>query len=152
MAFLLLRLPLGIIDFTVVVTIVGLALGGFAQPILFAVGIEPITIGDFVIDTFPESLIYLPFSIVFLLAGPRMLLAWSTIPTRIATDFPRGGSDGPSSKRKWPASSSAIGEADAFHIFDELRLRLGRGPFLNPNRRGGRAAGARIHRPDRRRP
>ena len=70
-AFLLLRLPMGIVDFTVVVTLVGLAFGGFANPILFAVGVEPTRIGAFVIDTFAESLIYLPFSIVFLLAGPR---------------------------------------------------------------------------------
>ena len=66
-AFMLLRLPLGIIDFTVVVTIVSLALGGFANPILFLLGLEYTAIGDFVIDTFAESLIYLPFSIVFLL-------------------------------------------------------------------------------------
>lgn len=133
LAFLLLRLPLGIIDFTVVVTIVGLALGGFAQPILFAVGLEPTRIGDFVIDTFAESLIYLPFSIVFLLTAPRLLLAWSTIPTRIATALL--GQVGRSElKEQVTGILSRTGGADAFSIFDELRLRFGRGPFLNLNR------------------
>jgi hypothetical protein len=133
LAFLLLRLPLGIIDFTVVVTIVSLALGGFAQPILFAVGLEPTRIGEFVIDTFAESLIYLPFSIVFTLTGPRLLLAWSAIPTRIATTF-LGRLARPELKQEVAAIVSRAGEADAFYIYDELRLRFGPGPFLNTNR------------------
>ena len=132
-AFLLLRLPMGIIDFTVVVTLVSLALGGFAQPIVFALGFEYTTIGDFVIDTFAESLIYLPFSIVFLLTGPRLLLAWSTIPTRIATALlGRVGRD--ELKEEVAGILARGGEADAFRVFDELRLRFGKGPFLNPNR------------------
>jgi hypothetical protein len=133
LAFLLLRLPLGIIDFTVVVTIVGLALGGFAQPILFAVGPEPTRIGEFVIDTFAESLIYLPISIVFLITAPRLLLAWSTIPTRIATAF-LGRVGRGELKDQVTGILSRTGGADAFRIFDELRLRIGRGPFLNFNR------------------
>ncbi len=133
LAFLLLRLPLGIIDFTVVVTIVGLALGGFAFPILFALGLEPTRIGDFVIDTFAESLIYLPFSIVFLLTAPRLLLGWSAISTRIATAFlGRVGRD--ELKEQVAGVLTRTGGADAFRIFDELRLRIGRGPFLNLNR------------------
>jgi hypothetical protein len=132
-AFLLLRLPLGILDFTVVVTIVGLALGGFAQPILFAAGLEYTTNGDFVNDTFGESLIYLPFSIVFLLTGPRLLLAWSVIPTRIVTAF-LGRVGRAELKEEVTGILSRNGEADAFRIFDELRLRFGKGPFLNPNR------------------
>lgn len=132
-AFLLLRLPLGILDFTVVVTIVSLALGGFAQPILFAVGLEYTTIGDFVIDTFAESLIYLPFSIVFLLTAPRLLLAWSVIPTRIATFF-LGRVGRAELKEEVTGILTRTGEADAFRIFDELRLRFGKGPHLNPNR------------------
>jgi hypothetical protein len=132
-AFLLLRLPLGILDFTVVVTLVSLALGGFAQPILFAVGLEYTTIGDFVIDTFAESLIFLPFSIVFLLAGPRLLLAWSVIPTRIATAL-LGRVGRAELKEEVTGILSRSGEADAFRVFDELRLRFGKGPFLNPNR------------------
>jgi len=133
MAFMLLRLPFGIVDFTVVLTIVGLALGGFAQPILFAVGLEPTRIGDFVIDTFAESLIYLPFSIVFLLVGPRLLLAWATVPQRIAT-FLLGRVGRAELKQEVARILSRTGEADAFRIFDELRMRLGRGPFLSPNR------------------
>lgn len=133
LAFLLLRLPLGIIDFTVVVTIVGIAFGGFAYPILFALGLEPTRIGDFVIDTFAESLIYLPFSIVFLLTAPRLLLGWSAISTRIATTFlGRVGSH--ELKEQVAGVLTRTGGADAFRIFDELRLRIGRGPFLNLNR------------------
>jgi len=133
LAFMLLRLPLGIMDFTVVVTIVSLALGGFANPILFLLGLEYTAIGDFVIDTFAESLIYLPFSIVFLLTGPRILLAWSIIPTRIATAF-LGRLGRAELKEEVAGVLSRTGGADAFRIFDELRLRFGKGPFLNPNR------------------
>lgn len=133
LAFLLLRLPLGIIDFTVVVTIFGLALGGFAQPILFAVGLEPTRIGEFVIDTFAESLIYLPISIVFLLTAPRLILAWSTIPARIATAF-LGRLEIGELQKQVKVVLSRTGGADGFRIFDELRLRMGRGPFLNLNR------------------
>jgi hypothetical protein len=59
----------------VVVTNVSLALGGIAQPISLAMGVES-QIGDFVIDSFAKSLIYLPFSLVYLLAGPRLILGW----------------------------------------------------------------------------
>ena len=133
LAFLLLRLPMGIVDFTVVVTIVSLALGGFANPILFSLGLEYTAIGNFVIDTFAESLIYLPFSIVFLLTGPRLLLAWSTIPTRMATAF-LGRLDRAELKQEVTGVLFRTGGADAFRIFDELRIRLGRGPFLTLNR------------------
>ena len=60
-------------------------------------------------------------------------MAWSIIPTRIATAFL--GRVGPAELKEEVAGIlSRTGEADAFRIFDELRLRLGQGPFLNPNR------------------
>lgn len=131
-AYTLLRLPLGIVDFTVVVTIIALALGGFAQPILYASGVQS-AIGDFVIDTLAESFIYLPFSIVFLLTGPRLLLGWANIPRRIATSLL--GRVGQSElKREVARILTERGETDAFGVLDELRMRLGRGPFLDLNR------------------
>lgn len=121
MAFLLLRLPLGIVDFTVVVTIVGLALGGLAQLILYAYGLET-QIGEFVIDTFAESLIYLPFSVVFLLAGPRLLLGWANVPGRIAVSLL--GRVGPAELRQEVERILVLtGETNAFRLLDELQVR-----------------------------
>jgi hypothetical protein len=44
-------------------------------------------IGSWVIDTVPESLLYLPISFLFLLVGPRILLGWGILSGRIATFF-----------------------------------------------------------------
>lgn len=127
-AFVALRLPLGILGFTVVVVIIGLMLGGFAQPITVAVGVDS-QIGDWVIDTIPESLIYLPLSLVFLAVGPRILLGYGTLSGRIATAF-LGRVDMPDLKAAVVQMLAHAGEADAFEITSGLELRLGRGPFL----------------------
>ena len=83
-AFLLLRLPTGILDFTIAVTIVSLMFGGFVQPILVAAGVES-NFGSWTIDTFGESLIWLPISILFLLVGPRLLVGWGGVSAWFAT-------------------------------------------------------------------
>jgi hypothetical protein len=130
--FLLLRLPLGIADFVFVVTIMATALAALIQPILVTAGV-PVEFGGWTVDTYAETLVFVPISIVYLLAGPRLLLAWSSISRRVATKML--GELGTSQLK------SAIGEvlarsgrADAFTIFDELVLRLGRGPFLSITR------------------
>jgi len=130
--FLLLRLPLGILDFTVAVTIVALALCGIAMPIVVAAGV-PVSIGSWEIDTFAESLIYLPVSALFLLVGPRLILAWSELSRWLATAI-LGRIEPWESKRAVVDVLARVGEADGFRIFDELELRLGRGPFLTPTR------------------
>ena len=83
-AFLLLGLPTGILDFTIAVTIIALVLGRLVQPILVASGLES-SFGSWTIDTFGESLIWLPISILFLLVGPRLLVAWGGVSARFAT-------------------------------------------------------------------
>jgi hypothetical protein len=130
--FLILRLPLGILDFTVAVTIVALALCGIAMPIIVAAGV-PVSVGSWEIDTFVESLVYLPVSALFLLVGPRLILAWSELSRPLATAL-LGRIEPHESKRAVIEVLARVGEADGFRIFDELELRLGRGPFLTPTR------------------
>jgi hypothetical protein len=130
--FLLLRLPLGILDFTVAVTIIALALSGVVMPIVVAAGVRT-SIGSWEIDTFIASLVYLPVSAVFLLVGPRLMLAWSTLSRRLATSLL--GRLGPNeSKLAVIDVLTRVGEADGFRILDEVEMRLGRGPFLTPTR------------------
>jgi hypothetical protein len=130
--FILLRLPLGIVGFTIAITLIGLMFGGFVMPILVALGVES-QIGSFVIDTVPESFFYLPLSIFYLLVGPRILLGWGEISGRIATFF-LGFVDAVEMKRAVAETLTRTGEADAFVIFEELELRLGRGTFMTPTK------------------
>jgi hypothetical protein len=130
--FVLFRLPLGIAGFVSAVTIVSLMLGGFAQPILVAAGVDT-QIGSWTIDTLPESLIYLPISILFLLVGPRLLLGVGTIFSRIATVF-LGQVESGELKSAVTDSLARNGVTDAFVILDDLELRFGRGPYLTPTR------------------
>ena len=132
LGFVVLRLPLGIVGFTIAVAILGLMLGGFAMPINVALGVES-QIGSWTIDTVPESLFYLPISILFLLVGPRILLGWGQVSARIASSFL--GVVEPAEMKKAVAETLArVGHADAFVVLDELQLRLGTGPFLNPTK------------------
>ena len=131
-AFLLLRLPLGIVGFVIAASIVGLMLQGFVQPILVAAGLET-NIGSWTIDTFGESLVYIPVSVLFLLVGPRLIVACGGVAARIATAM-LGRVEPPELKRAVGDVLTRVGRADAFRIMDELELRLGRGPFLTPIR------------------
>ena len=129
-AYLLLRLPLGTLDFTVAVTLVSLALGGLAMPIVVAAG-APTSIGSWDIDTVVESLVFVPVSVVFLLVGPRLLLAWSAVPRRVATAM-LGRVEKRDMKQAVRDILARLGEADGFAIMDDLEVRFGRGPFLTP--------------------
>jgi hypothetical protein len=128
--FLLLRLPLGTLDFTVAVTLVALALGGLVMPILVAAGVHA-DIGSWKIDTVAESLVYLPVSVVFLLAGPRLLLAWSAVPRRVSTTM-LGRIEKREMKQAVRDVLARLGEADGFAVMGELELRFGRGSFITP--------------------
>lgn len=130
--FLLLRLPMGILDFTVAVTVSALALCGIAMPIIVAAGV-PVSIASWEIDTFVESLIYLPVSALFLLVGPRLILAWGELSRWLATAL-LGRIEPRETKRAVVDVLTRLGEADGFGILDELELRFGRGPFLTPTR------------------
>jgi hypothetical protein len=104
--------------------------GGFVMPILVALGVES-QLGSWTIDTLPESLFYLPISILYLLVGPRILLGWGEVSGRIATFF-LAVVEPSEMKRAVAETLARTGEADAFAILEELELRLGRGPFLTP--------------------
>ena len=132
MGFLLFRLPLGIVDFTIAVTVVSLMTWGLVGPIVVAAGAET-TIGSWTIDTIAESLVYLPVSILFVLVGPRILLGWGTVTGRLATAM-LGRVEPRELKIAVGEVLSRRGELDAFQILDELELRFGRGPFLTPIR------------------
>jgi hypothetical protein len=128
--FVLLSLPLGIVGFTLAVTVVTLMFGGLAQPILLAFGLES-QIGSLVIDTPLESLIYLPYSIVFLLVGPRILLGIGSVAGKIVTIF-LGRLDPGEIKAAVADSLARDPSRDAYAILTDLELRFGRGPFLTP--------------------
>jgi len=132
LGFLILRLPMGIADFVVVVTILSLALGAFAQPILITAGI-PTEFGSWTVDTYPEALVFVPISVVYLLAGPRLLLAWASVSRRFASAM-LGQLETHELKVAIADVLARAGRADAFTILDQLSLRLGRGPFLSPTR------------------
>lgn len=129
--FLLLRLPLGTLDFTIAVTTVSLALGWFAVTIVVAAGGYS-EIGSWRLDTVLESLVFLPVSALFLLVGPRLLLAWGEVQRRFATWLL--GDLSPRELKLAVAEVLATGESDGFRILADLELRLGRGPFLYPTR------------------
>jgi hypothetical protein len=128
--FLLLRLPLGTLGFVIATTVVGLMFQGLVGPILVTAGAET-QIGSWTIDTFGESLIYLPVSVLFLLVGPRLVVAcgeaWIRVTTRMLGVVEPG-----ELKRAIGDVLAREGPADAFRIMDELELRIGRGPFLTP--------------------
>lgn len=131
-AFLTLRLPLSILDFTFIVTVIALALGGSGWLIAVAAGAE-IEIGSWTIDTIPEALIYLPVSIVFLLVGPRLVIAWGDLSARVATRL-LGRIDADEMKREIVDILVRRERADGFAILEDLGLRLGQGSFLTPTR------------------
>jgi DNA-binding transcriptional ArsR family regulator len=130
--FLLLRLSMGILDFTVAVTIISLALSGPGETIAVAAG-GATTLGSWKIDTFVESLVFWPVSAVFLLVGPRLMLAWSELSGHLATSL-LGRLDPYEMKLAVIEVLARLDEADGFRILDELALRLGRGSFLTPTR------------------
>lgn len=132
LGYLLLRFPLGTIDFSVAVTMVGLALGGFAQPIVVAAGAHT-EIGRWHVDTVPEALVFILPSIVFLAAAPHVLRGWASLSARLATAC-LGRVEAGELRRDVARVLARDGELDAFRILDALRLSLGRGPFLSATR------------------
>jgi hypothetical protein len=70
---------------------------------------------------------------LFLLVGPRILLGWGELAGRVATAF-LGVVEPAALKRAITETLAHTGETSAFALFDELELRLGRGPFLTPTR------------------
>jgi hypothetical protein len=130
--FLLLRLPMGILDFTIAVVIVSLIPFAFVQTILVAAGLES-DFGAWTIDTVGESLLFLPISALFALIGPRLLLGWGAVSARFATAM-LGIVQTSELKRAVGEVLARTGKADAFEIMDQLEMRLGRGPFLTATR------------------
>ncbi|MGZ4354574.1 MAG: sensor domain-containing protein [Gaiellaceae bacterium] len=132
LGYLLLRFPLGVVDFCVAVTVVSLALGGFAEPIVVAAGAHT-EIGRWHVDTVPEALLFILPSIVFLAAAPHLLRGWASVSARLATAC-LGRVEAGELRRGIARVLARDGEVDAFRILDALRLSLGSGPFLNATR------------------
>ena len=130
--FLILRLPLGVLDFVVVTVVFGLAFGGLVYPWLVVFGVEG-SVGDWVIDTLPESLFLLPVSILFMITGGRLITAWGEVSRRIVARL-LGWVDLEEVSREVADVVVRRGEADAFEIYNDVSLRLGAGPFLSPIR------------------
>lgn len=129
-AFLLLRLPLGALGFVIATTIVGLMFQGIVEPILVAAGVET-QLGSWTIDTLGEALIYVPVSGLFVLVGPRLVVACGEVWAGVATKM-LGVVEPGELKRVVGDVLAREGPSDAFRIMDELELRIGRGPFLTP--------------------
>jgi hypothetical protein len=128
-AFLVLvKLPLGTAGFVLVVTLFALALGVVAQPILIAAGVST-QFGGWTIDTYAESLVFAPLSVLLLLIGPRLVLAWATFTSRVTTRM-LGWLDPADLKRGVVDVLARVGSADAFALLDEIGFMLGTGPFL----------------------
>jgi hypothetical protein len=132
MTFLMLRLPLATLDFAFITVVLAIMVSGIGMPIAVAAGADA-SIGAWTIDTVPESLVYLPLSIVFLLVGPRLVIAWGAMSSRIATRL-LGNLDAEEIKREVVDVLARRQDADGFEILGELTLRLGEGPFLTPTR------------------
>ncbi len=132
LSFLILRLPMGILDFVVVVSVVGLALGGFVYPWLTFFGVES-SVGSWVIDTVPESLLYVPVSTMFLIVGGRLIEAWGTVSRTFATRL-LGWLDRDELKRQVADIIVKRGSVDAFEILSEVEHRLGRRRVVDATR------------------
>lgn len=132
LAFLTLRLPMGVLDFSFVTTVVALALAGLGYPLMVLAGVD-IELGAWTIDGVAEALIIVPVSVVFVLVGPRLIIGWSTLSRRLAATL-LGTIDTGQLKREVAGVLSEQGESDAFGIFEQLTRRLGRGPFLTATR------------------
>jgi hypothetical protein len=129
---LLLRLPMGIAGFVLVVTLGALALGAIAQPILIAAGVTS-QFGAWTIDTFAKSLVFAPLSVLVLLVGPRLVLGWSAGVSRITTGV-LGWLDPTDLKHGVADALARLDSADAFVLLDEVGLMFGTGPFLTPTK------------------
>ena len=122
-AFLLLRLPMGILDFTIVVSVLGLAFGGFVSPWLVVFGVEG-SIGDLVIDTLPESFLYVPVSALFLITGGRIVTAWGAVSRALAMRL-LWWVDSEDVRREVADVVARREGVDAFEILADVKLRLG---------------------------
>jgi hypothetical protein len=67
--------------------------------------------------------VYLPISVLFVLVGPRLIVAWGGVSARIATAT-LGLLEPRKLKRAVGGVLARRGRADAFQIMDELELRL----------------------------
>jgi hypothetical protein len=128
-AYALVRLPLGVVDFAVAVAVVAVSLGGFAQVILVAAGLHS-DVGDWHVDTVAESLLFLVPSAAGLLVAPAILRGWARLSAAVATAL-LGRVEQEELKRRI-GRLLARGDADAFSLLADLELALGRGPFLTP--------------------
>ena len=131
-AYLLLRLPMGVADFVFITTLLALIASGVVQPILVSLGVES-QIGTWEIDTIAEALAFVPVSLVFLLVAPRLIIGWSGLSRRFASSL-LGTVSSKEFDREVKIVLTGSDAADAFDIHRKLETRLGRGSFLTATR------------------
>jgi hypothetical protein len=128
-AYAFVRLPLGVIDFSVAVATVAVLFGGVASIVVVLAG-QHWDIGSWRVDSLPESLLFLVPSAAALLVAPAILRGWARLSAAVATAL-LGRVEQDELKRRI-GRLLARGDADAFSLFADLELALGRGPFLTP--------------------
>ncbi len=87
LAFLLLQLPLGILSFTVTVTVLGVGLGALTAPAYYWALSGDEWIGAIQIDTLPEALALMPLGALILLVGIPGLSALGRLYAWLATQL-----------------------------------------------------------------
>jgi hypothetical protein len=128
-AYALVRLPLGVVDFSVAVATVAALLGGLASLVVVLVG-QHWDIGAWRVDSVGEALLFLVPSGAALLVAPAILRGWARLSAALATKL-LGAVEQEELKRRI-GRQLARGEADAFALLADLELALGRGPWLTP--------------------
>jgi hypothetical protein len=123
------RLPLGVIDFSVAVATVAALFGGVASVVVVLAG-QHTDVGDWRVDSVGESLLFLIPSAASLLVAPAVLRGCARLSARAATAL-LGTVEQAELKRRI-GRLLARGDADAFALLADLELALGRGPFLTP--------------------
>lgn len=130
-AWVVVRLPLGIVGFVTAVVIVSLMFGGFAQPILHLAGVHN-EIGSWQIDTLTESVAFVPVSVLFCVLGPRLILGAGQTVGAVTRRFL--GFIEPAELTATIERIVADGPIGPFELYGLLERQLGVGPWLSKTR------------------
>ena len=128
--FAILSLPLGVVGFAIAASILWVIVAPLVYLILVSVGVS-IEFASLTVDTAAKAMLFVPMSVLFMLAGPRLLLGFGTVMGRVVTGL-IGVIEPAEIKQGVVDVLVRTGEADGFAIYDGLRMRFGRGPFVSP--------------------
>jgi hypothetical protein len=82
-AYLLLRLPLGVIDFTIAVSVVGSALFLVSLPVVVAAGATTLTVGAWSVNSQARAWMLVPGGVLLLLVSPHVIKGVASISARL---------------------------------------------------------------------